>query len=431
MQPDLETPPPPPPAALPTVASGIKAEHVSQDAQPPNAPAIKRTRSAMERIKAEHQRMVGDEDWPPLVSPSDRRQRQRTVKQEAEEYDHRHCECCVRVHLLTAPPRRLATLPAPWLDDHAYVLSRRLVHHLDERNPALMTVELAQERKTLWKLDPTVELAPFTQPCRWLDCVVLRTPAELGDRTGSDDLLFLQYLLPGFAQAMRTKGDLVVRLDSMTRCRPAILTCLRSIDHPFEEGVRHTLDGWFVRELIYARDRSVPSAAKRVFTYSDDDHGRAKWSCGVPADELRPLWYLVLAEQGYATGAPNPNKCPKLADPACLPDLVVLRPDRIGLYTEGLRAEISDDRLLTPEVFVSMLKRLDHLASVKLQAMRDTLARQAPQLSILIIAGFGPELLQVATQLRSYRLGDERIQMALRRKPTRSGPLFNGPDLFH
>lgn len=314
-------------------------------------------------------------------------------------------------------------------------LSRRLVQHLDDRNPRLIYSQIPMTREPL---DSTSDVprAIKVGMRKWRDACILRTPGN-DDVAHVQDVYFLWSLMPRFSRDMLQHYRLLLRIRCMENQLYALNLCSKSISDRFANPLQAhpksaTLKEWSLWSLqplkfsgmVTDTDDEYPGESSRpltigehaqinrvwqtVFSYTnfarqDDVWSRPQthiWPYMDISDELCPIWYLVLSELGYSTGTPIPAICPSLCDTACLP-LRLLDPTNVRQFMDRVSAKVkaSNARLLTPIEFLGLITRLRLLAQNKKTAMNKTLQRKSPSLAVLMTGGFATELMGIASIL--------------------------------
>ena len=328
--------------------------------------------------------------------------------------------------------------------DFSFILSERLVAHLDIRNPRLTYKDpplflQAPEPQVASEDKEQQDPAPDS---RWKSCVVLRTRATCHP-SNLDDSACLWMLLPGFARDMTAHAKLLFRLWCMKNQTYALQACLESIRSRFQNPKQPfaraaNLRNWGIWSLhplklppsCLSKDEKAKATGSRVARGDDSDSDPCAlttrqcllinrvWSpvfhytnvqgqdgsvCTLStssadtSDELCPLWYLVLSEMGYTTGLPLPGNCPSLCDKASLP-LRLFDPKTLQIFADHAekQATLANDRLLSPAEFLGIIDRMATLAKAKETAMHAYLQKLSPSLAVLLNSGFQTELIDMA-----------------------------------
>ena len=291
--------------------------------------------------------------------------------------------------------------------DHRFVLSRIMLNFLKARNPAL---------KCLCP-SPTNQLLP------WSERVCVRSAFRRpDDASHPQDMIFFAQWIPNFVVSVCCQGGLLIRMALMQQRLQDMELCVANLKRRClcVDDLKSTNRTWsqpMADWMVWAAgDRMVPSGCKeqdigpkapweRIFTFAHRYptrfvNGSTTSSLRRPVvfNELNPLWYLLLKNHGYVTGAPHPYLAPWTVDTACLPGMQILKPDSVGAMNTSLAVQLTTSVNLSPVMFVTMIMRLAKLCECKVNAMRGSLSHRSPIVAELHKAGFQGPLIRAAQE---------------------------------
>lgn len=337
-------------------------------------------------------------------------------------------------------PHVLEDAPGCSDDSYEFLLSKELVRWLNEKDPTLCYKSLTriahdgpQNGSSLSAKKGTVV---YPDVPTWENSTLLRTC--LIRTAGMEDLptdeTFLWYLVKGVSESIYKNGMLFLRYDACMRAYARVAKARECLDlwcifgpsgqthdlpaRPLREwfcwihlGLRSMVDGDQITET------EVLSVCNNVFCLVPVV-SQSAYEILSPIDEIRCLWYMILFEQGYSTGTPDPKKVRQASDnavsgtfllhPLCVgPAWRVVPTSKEeeeaggGMGVSQLEAEISETKLISFQTFLGMISQMHYMMLLKKSCIERLWKKRMPLIADLCDAGMKDVLLNLTKMERS------------------------------
>lgn len=296
-------------------------------------------------------------------------------------------------------PMVLEDVPGCTEDLYEFCLSKEFVEWLNKRDPELRYKPRTADiiAKDGGVSEPSKDYVYPDTPT-WENSTTIRTclMRSSGRKRYPGDSAFLWYLVRGVSDSIFENGMLFLRHDAICRARDRVSKARKCLDlwcmSPFAQqmqGVKaRTLCDWFawvnanIRILVggdgasdVVSEKDVAFSTNSVFSISTIVPPYA-YEIPSPVDEIRCLWYMILYEQGYSTGTPDPSKVTQASDNA-VSKAFFLHPLCIGpawrvdmgntnpatVFT--LDREIAETKMISFQTFLGMVTHLHYMIEAK------------------------------------------------------------------